>query len=150
MRTNPPTTTQRNYTTKTPDKNNNLTLSIDESIQKLKAEIIAQDWRLPQRRIEPLTAAFTCLRNRFKNRKNLFAILTMANNVLKYLEKHDSTVHPDFIEFLKEAMAHVVNIYEENKLAPDKEAQLFKKMYSQFNCLQQKVRGQNTNNNQTK
>lgn len=117
-----------------------MTLSIDESIQILKAEIIAQDWRLPQKRIEPLEEAFFCLKNRFRTRKNIHSILIMSDSVLKYLKKHGKTASPDFLEFLKEAMAHVVTMYEDSKFDPEKEKQLFKRVYGQFGRLKQKVK----------
>ena len=114
-------------------------LTIDESIQKLKTEILAQDWRLPQRRIESLEAAFACLKQRFKSRKSTLAILTMADNVLKYIKKYGLTAEPDFIDFLKESMAHVVTIYEEEKFDPKQEHQLFQRVYEQFGRLRKKI-----------
>ena len=117
-------------------------LSIDESIQKLKTEIISQDWRLPQRRIEPLEAAFACLKQHFRNKKNALAILTMADNVLKYIKKHGNASEPSFIDFLKEAMAHVVTIFEDHELDPEQERQLFQRVYEQFSRLRQKIHTQ--------
>lgn len=114
-------------------------LSLDESIQQLKKEIIAQDWRLPQRRIKPLEEAFVRLKQTFKNQKDTLAILVMADNVIKYIKKYDITDDPDFIDFLKEAMAHVVTIYEEEEFSPEQEHQLFQRVYSQFGRLRQKL-----------
>ena len=59
-------------------------LSLDESIQKLKTEIPPQDWSLSPKKIEPLQAAFTCLKNRFSTRKNALAILTIAESILLF------------------------------------------------------------------
>ena len=114
-------------------------LSLDESIQKLKTEILSQDWRLSQKKIEPLQAAFTCLKNRFKTRKNALTILTMADSVLLYAQKRQGDVPPEFIDFLKETMAHVVNMYEDAKFDPDRDAELFKRVYSKFAKLKEKV-----------
>lgn len=114
-------------------------LSIDESIQKLKTEILSQDWRLSQKKIEPLQAAFTCLKNRFKTRKNVLTILTMADSVLLYAQKRQGEVPPEFIDFLKETMAHVVNMYEDAKLDPDRDAELLKRVYGKFAKLKEKV-----------
>jgi hypothetical protein len=110
-------------------------LSLEESIQKLKAEILSPVWDLPQKKIEPLEAAFSCLKTRFKTRKNALAILTMADSVLQYAKKQKNTLPTDFIDFLKEAMAHIVNIYEEGKFDPEHEEQLFKRVYSRFTAL---------------
>jgi len=114
-------------------------LSLDESIQKLKIEILSQDWSLSPRKIEPLQAAFTCLKNRFSTRKNAQAILTMADSVLLYAQKKQDQVPPEFIDFLKETMAHVVNMYEDTKLDPDRDAEVFRRVYGKFAKLKEKV-----------
>lgn len=114
-------------------------LSLDESIQKLKTEILSQDWSLSQKKIAPLQAAFTCLENRFNTRKNALAILTMADSVLLYAQKRQGRIPPEFIDFLKEAMAHVVNMYEDGKLDPDRDAEVFKRVYGKFAKLKEKV-----------
>lgn len=116
-----------------------MTLSIDESLQKLKAEILAQDWRLPPKRIEPLEQAFACLKQRFKSRKHVYAILTMGESVLLHLKKQEGDPPPQCLDFLKEAMAHVVSIYEDGKFNPEDEEALFKRVYSQFTLLKQLV-----------
>ncbi len=67
-----------------------VTLSIEESIQRLKAEIIAQDWRLSPNRASQLEAAFNCLRQRFMTRKATHAMLVMAESVLNYIKKKAS------------------------------------------------------------
>lgn len=116
-------------------------LSIDESIQKLKIEILSQDWTLSPKKIEPLEAAFTCLKNRFKTRKNAHSILIMADSVLQFAKKRDSTpVPPEFIDFLKEAMAHIVNMYEDPKFDPQSDTEIFTRLYAKFNKLKEKIR----------
>ncbi len=115
-------------------------LSIDESIQRLKAEIIAQDWSLSPKRIELLDSAFSCLKQRFKTRKEIHAILVMAGSVLNYIKKRRENSLPDTIDFLKEAMAHVVNLYEESNFDPASEEKIFRTLYSRFSTLKIKVR----------
>lgn len=114
-------------------------LSLDESIQKLKTEIISQDWSLPPKKIEPLQAAFICLKNHFDTRKNTLAILSMADSILLYAQKRQDPVPPEFIDFLKEAMAHVVNMYEDENFDPDQDAELCKRVYGKFVRLREKV-----------
>ena len=114
-------------------------LSIDDSIRKLKTEILSQDWSLSPKKIEPLQAAFTCLKNRFKTRKNALTILTMADSVLLYAQKRQGRVPPEFVDFLKETMAHVVNMYEDARFDPDRDAELFKRVYVKFAKLKEKV-----------
>lgn len=114
-------------------------LSIDESIQRLKAEIIAQDWSLSPKRIELLDSAFSCLKQRFKTRKGIHAILVMAGSALNYIKKRKENSLPDTIDFLKEAMAHVVNLYEESNFDPASEEKIFQTVYSRFSTLKTKV-----------
>ncbi|MFH7321094.1 hypothetical protein ACHHRT_10860 [Desulfurivibrio sp. D14AmB] len=109
-----------------------MSISIDESIRLLKAEIIAQDLQLPARRIEPLQEAVSCLKLRFKSRKNILAILGMADGVIRYIQRHQVHADLDCLDFLKEALAHVVNVYEEGKFVPEREEELGKRMYKKF------------------
>lgn len=113
-------------------------LSIEESIQRLKAEILAQDWRLSPRRLESIEAAFACLKTRFKTRKGMLTILAMADSVVVYIKKRDEAP-PETIDFLKETMAHVVSLYEEHDYNPDHEEELFRRIFKRYNGLKQKL-----------
>jgi hypothetical protein len=115
-------------------------LSIDESIKRLKVEIIAQDWGLSEKRIDLLEAAFACLQQRFKNRKAAHAILIMAGSVLDYVKRKGESTPAESIDFLKEAMAHIVNLYEADQFDPEKEEKLFKGLYFRFNALKEKIK----------
>lgn len=112
-----------------------MTISIDESIRLFKTEIIAQDQRLPPRRSEPLLAACACLKQRFSSRKNILAILGMTEGVILYMGKRQAAADPDCLDFLKEALAHVVNIYEEGKFVPEREEELGRRMHKRFTAL---------------
>ncbi|MBC8316783.1 MAG: hypothetical protein H8E41_02690 [Desulfobulbaceae bacterium] len=115
-------------------------LSIDESIQRLKAEIIAQDWGLSTKRIDLLEAAFACLRERFSNRKAAHAILIMAGSVLDYVKRKGENTPSNSIDFLKEAMAHIVNLYEADVFDPESEKKLFNGLYFRFIGLKKKIK----------
>lgn len=119
-----------------------IVLSIDESIQRLKAEIIAQDWSLSEKRIELLEAAFSCLKQRFKNRKAAQNILIMAGSVLDYVRRKGENTPADSIDFLKEAMAHVVSLYESEEFDPDQDEKIFKGLYFRFNVLKEKIKAE--------
>lgn len=117
-------------------------LSLDESIKQLKAEIISQDWRISEKRADLLSAAFSCLKQRFKNRKRIFAIIVMANNVLLYIRKKGDARAIGAIDFLKEAMAHVVTTYEDSSLDPEKDKKIFNMLYGRFNQLKDKIQAE--------
>lgn len=114
-------------------------LSIEESIKKLKAEIIAQDWRLSPKRAAGLEEAFQCLRQRFKNRKATHAMLVMAGSVLDYIKKRGGKP-PETIDFLKESMAHVVNLYEDLTFDPEREELVFAGLFKRFQRLKNKIK----------
>lgn len=117
-------------------------LSIDESIKRLKVEIIAQDWGLSEKRIDLLEAAFACLKQRFKSRKAAHSILIMAGSVLEYVKRKGENTPSESIDFLKEAMAHVVNLYESDEFDPEKDEKLFKGLYYRFNSLKEKIKAE--------
>jgi len=114
-------------------------LSLDESILKLKTEILSQDWSLSQKKIKPLQAAFACLQNRFSTRKNALAILAMADSILLYAQKRQAPVPAEFIDFLKETMAHLVNMHEDDKFDQNEDAELCKRVYGKFTKLREKA-----------
>ncbi len=114
-------------------------VSISESVQRLKSEIIAQDWGLSEKRIDLLEAAFACLKERFKSRKAAHAILIMAGSVLDYVKNKGENTPSDSIDFLKESMAHVVNLYETDDFVPENDEKLFKSLYFRFNVLKKKI-----------
>jgi hypothetical protein len=117
-----------------------LTLSIEEAVQRVKAEIIAPDWRLSSKRIEALNASFACLRERYQDSKDIKAILTMAGNVLQYIRSKGDYSPPDSIDFLKEAMADIVSLYEEGDHDPEREERVFKKIFARFQVLKEKIK----------
>jgi hypothetical protein len=120
-----------------------VTLSIEDSILRLKAEIIAQDWRLSPKRASQLEAAFLCLLDHFKNRKATHAMLVMAANVLNYIKSRGASP-PETIDFLKEAMAHIVSIHEDLADDTPKEDEIFQSLFARFTTLKEKIQHKST------
>lgn len=112
---------------------------LDESINKFKAEIISQDWSLSPKKIPPLQAAVSCLKNNFSGRRNLIAMLNMIGSVLAYAQRRKDSVSPEFVDFIKETMAHVVNSYEEETVDLEEEARLCKRVYADYCRLKEKA-----------
>ena len=115
-----------------------MTLSLEDSILRLKAEIIAQDWRLSPKRAEQLESAFRSLLDHFKDRKATHAMLVMAANVLGYIKNRGASP-PETIDFLKEAMAHIVSLHEDLADDPVKEEEIFQSLFARFTFLKEKI-----------
>jgi hypothetical protein len=113
-------------------------LSIDEAIQRIKAEIIAPDWRLSPKRIDSLVGVFAHMQERYRNRKKMRDIITMADNVLQYIKVKGDNSPPDSVDFLKEAMADIVNLHEEGEGHRDEI--VFRKIYAHFHHLKEKIK----------
>jgi hypothetical protein len=120
-----------------------VTLSVEDSILRFKAEIIAQDWRLSPKRANQLEAAFTCLREHFTERKATHAMLVMATNVLSYVKNHGASP-PETIDFLKEAMAHIVNLHEDLADDPIRDEEVFQALFARFSALKEKIQHKST------
>ena len=97
------------------------------------------DWRITEKRAELLEAAFNCLKKRFQSRKTVFAIIVMASNVLAYIRKKGESRVPLTVDFLKEAMAHIVTFYEDPRLDPENDKKIFKSIYRRFTLLKEKI-----------
>ena len=108
-----------------------MNLPVEEAIKTLKAEIIAQDWRISPKRAEIIDNSLSCLQQHFKDRKATHAMLAMAIGVLEYIKKKGGNP-PATIDFVKEAMAHVVGQYEDLKYDQKREEEIFKTLFKHF------------------
>ncbi len=114
-------------------------IPVEEAIKRLKAEVIAQDWRLSPKRAVSLEEAFQGLRQHFKAHKAIQAMLTMAGSVLEHIRKRNGNP-PETIDFLKEAMAHIVNLYEDLDDEPGREKTVFDTLFKRFQDLKQRIK----------
>lgn len=117
-----------------------MTLSHEEAIARLKAEIIAQDWQLPPRRIQPLEEAIATLRANCSTRKHILNLLSMTASTLNYAKKYGGSAIPECIDFLKEAMAHVVGICEDENSTAEAEQKTFDRLYARFTLLKERIK----------
>ncbi len=114
-------------------------IPVEEAIKRLKAEVIAQDWRLSPKRADSLEEAFQCLRQHFKTRKAIQAMLIMAGSVLEHIRRRNGKP-PETIDFLKEAMAHIVSLYEDLDDEPGREKSVFDTLFRRFQDLKQRLK----------
>jgi hypothetical protein len=114
-------------------------ISIPEALQYMKAEILAQDWRLSPRRIETLTLAFAAIEKDSGSRQALAQMLGMARATLEYIGRHGNKALPDVFDFQKESLAHLVNLIEDHELTSTGEAEICRRAYERFEALKKKL-----------
>ena len=65
-------------------------------------------------------------------------MLVMAANVLDYIKNRGASP-PETIDFLKEAMAHIVSLYEDLADDHSKEDEIFQSLFARFSTLKDKI-----------
>lgn len=116
-------------------------MPMEEAVRRLKAEIIAPDWRLTASRIELLKSALGTLRHALAARRDALAVVTMAENVLRYIKRHQALATYVLLAFLKEAMALAVSLHEEAAPDPDQDARTFRAAYQRFQAVKDSLQG---------
>ncbi|MBU1639809.1 MAG: hypothetical protein KKG53_04920 [Proteobacteria bacterium] len=106
------------------------TPSISTAIEQLRAEIIAPDWQLSPQRLTRLKAALFKLDSFFTNRSHALTLLKMAISVVGHLEQHGNQVNA--VDFLKEDLAHIVSLYEDDEYDPVKEKETADRAHKRF------------------
>ncbi len=89
-------------------------LNPEQSINSLRAEIIAQDWELSSRRLATLRAALENLGGCFQDRAGFQEIVRMAASLVEYVARRGDRASVEAIALLKEILAHIVSLYEED------------------------------------
>ncbi|MEN8143210.1 MAG: hypothetical protein ABFQ82_06385 [Thermodesulfobacteriota bacterium] len=114
-------------------------ISQGEALQRIKAEILAFDWFLNQRRIDLLVAAFAAVKGALPGRRGYGYVLGMAGGTLAYLERHGDEALPEVLDFFKQALAYLVTMLEEGDLSQAREAEIFHLVHDRFKVLKKKV-----------
>lgn len=107
----------------------------EEALRRLRAEIIAPDWRLTDSRISRLEAALVTLRLDMATRRDAVAVVTMAENVLLYIRRRQALDTYLLLAFLKEAVAQAVSLHEEAAPDPHQDARTFRAVYQRFQAV---------------
>ncbi len=90
------------------------TLSTTDAIHILKAEILSPDWTLSPKRNKNCTNAMDTLNLLFNKRRYAKGLVAIARQLLYHLAEHKRSKAYS-IDVLKEIMAHIVTIYEQNE-----------------------------------
>ncbi len=122
-------------------KENTENMPLADAIMRLKAEVLAHDWSLNSRRILFLETAFATIAEAHCERKLQLAILTMASSVLAYIKVNENDFLPAALDFLKEAMARVISVHEDEGVDLRRDKVVFKEIYSRFQEVKKKISG---------
>lgn len=111
----------------------------EEAVARIRAEIIAADWRLNRRRAAALVAALAAVEADAGERKTFRYLLEMARAALAYLDKHGDEAPPMVLDFLKQALAQVISVIEEERLSAERETEIFNKLHLSFIALKRQL-----------
>jgi len=114
-------------------------ISQGQALQRIKAEIVAFDWSMNQRRIDLLSDAFSVIKGALPKSRGYCYVLGMAGGALAYLERHGDAALPEALDFLKQALAHLVTMLEEENLSKTRESEIFHLMLDRFEVLKKKI-----------
>lgn len=112
----------------------------DEALAIIRAEILAQDWRLPPRRLARLSAALASCAGIAATRRGFSYIHSMAVGIISYLERHGDAAAAGAVDLLKECLAHLLALFEGRDISPAREARAFHGAYGRFVELKRKIR----------
>ncbi len=115
-------------------------MSPDDALEIIRAEILAQDWRLSPLRITRLRQALAFFVDGLEKRRGFAYIHSMAGGVLAYIEKHGNDARPAAIEFLKECLAHLAAFFEGRDISRAREAEIFHAAFGRFQKLKKDIR----------
>lgn len=113
--------------------------TLDEAVQRLKAEILAPDWCLGERRALGLLQALTVVESRHRQRRVLLCLGGMARAAVAYLRSRGEAAPPEVLDFLKQALAHLVALLEEEEVETVRETEVFHKLHDRFQRLKAKL-----------
>lgn len=111
----------------------------EEAVARIKAEILAADWSLNRRRAAALTTALAVVEAGANGRKTFRYLLDMARAALIYQDKHREAAPPMVLDFLKQALAQVIVVLEEEQLSAERETEIFNKLHLAFLALKRQL-----------
>ncbi len=113
--------------------------TLDEALLRLKGELLASDWRLNERRAEGLLQALALVEADSRHRRSVLVICAMARAAVDYLRPRGLATPPAVLDFLKQALAHLVALLEEDEPGSSREAEVLDKLYGRFNQLKARL-----------
>jgi hypothetical protein len=113
--------------------------SMDEALLRLKGELLAPDWRLNERRAVGLLQALTVVEVDARQRRAVLTVCAMARAAVDYLRSRDLVAPPAVLDFLKQALALLVVLLEEDEPGAAREEEILGKLYGRFKQLKARL-----------
>lgn len=105
----------------------------EEALARIKAEVLAADWRLNRRRIEGLRRALGVVAAELAGRRrSLLHLVEMAREALLWQERCGESASPAVLDFLKQILARLADLLEDEVVSGERDAEIFNKIHARF------------------
>lgn len=104
----------------------------EEARARIKAELLAPDWRLNRRRAEGLRLALAVVAGELAGRPSVGLLMEMAKAALDWQEGHGESAPPAVLDFLKQALARLTDLLEDEVISTERDAEIFNKVHARF------------------
>ena len=112
----------------------------EEALTIIRAEIMAQDWRLSPSRLARLGRALAVHADTAAGRRGFSYLHSMCGGLIAYLERQGEAALPAAVDLLKECLAHLLCLFEGREISRAREAEMFNGAYGRFLKLKDEVR----------
>jgi hypothetical protein len=109
--------------------------TMDEALLRLKGEILAPDWKLNERRALELLRSLAVVETAARHRRPVLTICAMARAAVEYHSRRGGSEPPAVLDFLKQTLALLVVLLEEDEPGSARETEILDKLYGRFNRL---------------
>lgn len=103
-----------------------------EALARIKAEVLASDWRLNRRRVEGLRLALAVVVGELAGRRSLGHLVEMARVALACQERYGESAPPAVLDFVKQVLARLVDLLEDEVVSAERDAEVFNKVHVRF------------------
>lgn len=107
-------------------------MSSEEARARIKAEILAQDWRLNRRRAEGLRLALAVVGGELAGRPSLGLLVEIAKAALVCQDRYGESAPPGVLDFLKQVLARLTDLLEDEVVSAERDAEIFNKVHGRF------------------
>lgn len=104
----------------------------EEALARIKAEVLAADWRLNRRRAEGLRQALAVVAGELAGRRSLGHLVAMARAALASQERYGDSAPPAVLDFLKQNLARLADLLEDEVVSAERDAEIFNKVHARF------------------